>query len=92
MLYQVLTISNVLGSMVTIVCLFRVMNKYQIPPRMNFYIYLSFVCLAMIVFGQFYSLAFPGNGYWVYKIPVAMVWLTKMYLAWALRFSLIKKK
>jgi hypothetical protein len=93
MLYQILTIINILISVITIISLVRVARNYYAGPRNVIYILLLIINLTMLMMVQFYALTYPPGrfGTPVYKIPGFFFLATNIYYAWMVRFQLVKK-
>lgn len=94
MWYEILTVLNILGSSYVIVCLLMLIGRYQVSPRMSFYLFWSMAAMLLIIWGQVYTLSvrLPGRTNWVYKLPVMFYWCKTLYFCWMIRFTLLKKK
>lgn len=93
MLYQILTIVNIIASSATIFFLLRLITRYYTGPRRAGYIVGLIIALVMLMMVQFYTLTYPPQrfGTWVYKLPSFFYIGLNMYYAWMERFSLVRK-
>lgn len=90
-LSQILTISNIVGGATAAYCLLLTLQHYMIGKKMAYYVFLLFATMSMLVFSQFYMLAFSIETNWRLKLIGLFLWSKAIYFAWAIRFSSLKK-
>lgn len=89
-MYWIVTAINLFLAMYALWMFMSLAWHYIIAPKMSMYVYLSIVALLYMIAVQIYTLYNP-IGMWKLKMGTFIWAASKMYLAWALRFSSIKK-
>jgi hypothetical protein len=89
MIYQILTIINIMGIVFTIVKMLFLLKDYWIVPKMALYIVWSVISLTMLLVLQFYRII--DNESWALGLAPILLWGKMLYWTWAQKYSSLKK-
>lgn len=90
-MYYLITMINLFGAMYAMGMLIELARAYMIAPKMEWYIYFSIVSMLFLACTQIYYLTLPEHGDWILRLAGVLWWGPKVFLAWALKYSSLKK-
>lgn len=91
LLSKTMTIINLLGAIVSFISLALTMKRYQIAPKIQVYVFLSFTSMVLLMWTQLLVLSTGYETKWLVKTATTFWWAKTLYFSWAVRFSSLKK-